>query len=950
MFFRHKEVTVYPEDRNKPENGEGLNVPAEIELERVWPLDRSTNELIRNPEEIQKLDYESWLRKACARTGSEFISYNIESGTWKFKVSHFSKYGCDEEEDLHAQQTAAQNEKAAQQSTAPKGLGGIPQQKLQQQQQQQRKSTVLGAAGGGALTGPSGDASAVSPRPQKSALVQPKEGGDKYPMANLLNQMVAQAHKQLRHPMETGHPPASDVELNPLTPCDSDDEDDDDLEDDEEDELENPPNAFEIRRPSVRLSTQPEPQSLRTGQVAAPLPKYKPILKDCGTEKSRMLKSVLSIDDFDEEPSSFSLLDTQPPTKKSRPIGVMAVAAADLEHPDSGQRLKKRLSMLHAQSPPMTSTPRPEFLPNPAAALRPKEPVQLSDQPVEDLFSVLKPSSCSNAVRLQGSTRVCFLPNGQFLTVSPSASSKSGINKQVNINQLVSYAEKQETAPLSETYRAVLEKQMLDRLDKEGVLFQEHITAIQAQLRSCEIVQVKREMESELVIWELCDILWPGELDIESGFVQDDGFLLCQRKRLGHWIRKHGAVLFGDCYDKSDKSVLGLLKKGLHEGASDAALQEGNLWLAVAIETSPHLLLNFQDDPSVLDGMPKDSSDVFSIVSGNLRNLSWLNGNMVREMTTFQWFQHFGLYIWYEGPVRTLLPVSVERAVREFEGMMREIAEDDECPLPDSESSSIANLAMHLLKLYSCTGYPMNIVLAPRTWTLDCLDYKLDWLLMRSLEEIGYSPGDDVYKGVCLGFTGMLDGIGMWKWCQFVMSHIPGPDCEAEDIPEEMLKEKLAQEAFCQRIMERYIGEEGMATQEEFLVYQLRVSEMLIYSTRSWKSRMSGRKREDLIMWYLGNMEQWQEAFGVMNKFMESGMALDLIGGRLPGQARNILQHLMRMEDNKERIVGWDVNGKMLVNYLKMQFAKDDVDSMEAAVVSFMESVIKFKPANIHQW
>lgn len=908
-------------------------------------------------EDIQKLDYENKLRKSCNRTGAEFISYNITHGTWKFKVPHFSKYSCDVEED--------EEDPAALQKQQQKGLGGIPQQKLQQQRANMGLMASGAAAGGPGPSGGGGSGDGPSQAMQMSRMSIPAHysgGMGAPPMPSIPSPPLPP------HLMEGG--PQSDVELNPLSPCDSDDEDDDDLDDDDgDDDIDE--RDLVIRRPSVRMSLQPQGGS---GGITSPssegahlppgsLPKYKPILKDCGTEKSRLMKSVMSIDDYGEA-DLHQIMDSQPPSKKRRPQSMMILSNyQEYDFPEESQRLKKRLTMIqepvsavasHHQAVASSVNNKP-----PPQTVMTCEPIQFDEEnEVENVFKGIRKGA---GIQLGGCSRVCFLPNGSFVTVVQNTNRKTaGFKGEVKIKQLVSYADKQEGAAASSSYRLVLEKQMQDRLEKEGVLFQDHLDALREVIRVGEggggraKGQAMRTLREELVIWELCDILWPGEMDIDGHFLEDDGFLLEQRKRLGNWLRRNASVLFGGEYDGGDTSVLGYLKKGLIECASDEAIVQGNLWLSVVLETSPYLMLDIGEGKEVLEGMPKDMSDVFALVSGNMRNLSWLSGEKVLGMTTHDWLQHFALFVWYEGPVRTQLPVSVEKAVREYEELMRIIGGDDECPLPSTETSTIANLAMHLLKMYSCTGYPMNVVLSPRTWSLDCLDYKLDWLLMRNLEEIGYSPGDDLYRDVCLSFTGMLEGIGKWQWCHFVMAHLPGPDCEAEgelDGPEAIDKERRAREVFCQRLLERNIGEMGMSLQDEmFLVRHLGVDEQLIYAIKSWKSGLPRRKRPDEVMWYLGNMKKWQDGFNLLTKYMESGQALDLIGSRLPALAHSIQSHLKRLEDNRSRIVGWDVMGKMVTNYLRMLYDQEDVDRTEQAVINFTGSVVKFTPVNTNQW
>nr|CAD7395541.1 unnamed protein product [Timema cristinae] len=125
VHFRHKEVVVYPDDEKKPPLGEGLNRKAQVTLDRVWPMDKARREPITDPERLIQMNYEGKLRKVCAKLGTRFLDYRPQTGSWVFKVDHFSKYGLsdsdDDDDDLV--------------TSDPKKLKtGAPLQKLQQLQ------------------------------------------------------------------------------------------------------------------------------------------------------------------------------------------------------------------------------------------------------------------------------------------------------------------------------------------------------------------------------------------------------------------------------------------------------------------------------------------------------------------------------------------------------------------------------------------------------------------------------------------------------------------------------------------------------------------------------------------------------------------------------------------------------------------------------------------------
>lgn len=90
VVIRPKLVIVYPGEEGKPPVGQGLNVPAKIELEDCWPLDRATRRPITDPNNERMKHH---IRRLETMEGTEFISFDANTGKWTFKVFHFTVYG-----------------------------------------------------------------------------------------------------------------------------------------------------------------------------------------------------------------------------------------------------------------------------------------------------------------------------------------------------------------------------------------------------------------------------------------------------------------------------------------------------------------------------------------------------------------------------------------------------------------------------------------------------------------------------------------------------------------------------------------------------------------------------------------------------------------------------------------------------------------------------------------
>ena len=87
--FHPKEIIVYPDEENKPDEGQELNKPAIVQLEQIFPSNGNK----------KKAGYAEKVKKKTIQMDATFIEYSVESGIWKFRTEHFSRYGLDSEDE-----------------------------------------------------------------------------------------------------------------------------------------------------------------------------------------------------------------------------------------------------------------------------------------------------------------------------------------------------------------------------------------------------------------------------------------------------------------------------------------------------------------------------------------------------------------------------------------------------------------------------------------------------------------------------------------------------------------------------------------------------------------------------------------------------------------------------------------------------------------------------------
>ncbi|KAJ3344175.1 hypothetical protein HDU91_000271 [Kappamyces sp. JEL0680] len=96
VIISNQVVTVYPDDETKAPPGEGLNVPAIITLSSCWPKDKQTGAIIDSEGDPR---FDKHLKKLKSMPDTTFIGFEVITGTWKFRVEHFSRYGLVDDDD-----------------------------------------------------------------------------------------------------------------------------------------------------------------------------------------------------------------------------------------------------------------------------------------------------------------------------------------------------------------------------------------------------------------------------------------------------------------------------------------------------------------------------------------------------------------------------------------------------------------------------------------------------------------------------------------------------------------------------------------------------------------------------------------------------------------------------------------------------------------------------------
>ncbi|XP_034406780.1 nuclear pore complex protein Nup98-Nup96 isoform X3 [Cyclopterus lumpus] len=924
VHFRRKEVIVYPDDKNKPLEGEGLNRRAEVTLDGVWPNDKTACTQIRSPERLTEMNYEGRLEKASRKQGARFLEYRAETGSWVFEVAHFSKYGLqdsDEEEDVPLK---ADPKKLKTMSSLPARLQLPP---SQQQVAPQAQPDAVELPGGVAELD-SDMADITQSFPTESML----GGGDDddLPACDLdwTNGKLGGLIPAENDGVSASGRMASSLGINPHTlqimkaSLFAEDEEESDMIQDQrvmKVDVSSPrivvPGAQS--RPSVggllqarftsglfsQLSDSPRPPPLPRGSPGPPsflLPPRTPELS-VRTVGVRRLGGPVALKESVTMGKGGLLMDAGLFAGRSFRVGWgpgwtlahcgQRLGSPAAKRPDRHERTITDFSFLPkpARSKPLIESPYKVVLEQ-LAGLDP--PVKTGEE------------QQSQAV-LQRPLEICL----KHCTVDTSdASACPLVRPQPGVAALHEYAE-------------WIVELSGERGDADPLL----------------------GYWSE--VWTLCEALWgrmgPAHLEPDAEPPGAYEQQLERRRTFSAWLSRGAA--------RRVEEEVALATKGRHADAvfsyltgnrvSEAcrlAQKEGDHRLSLLLSQAAGsqycrdlLALQLTDwNRMQTDSyLPEERLRIFTLLSG--KPVWQSSDSVVNVCSELDWKRCVAVHLWFMLPPTASVADALARYEAAFQGsceggkyacaplpayleaeqadMMEEEEEEAESKRP------LHDLCFHLLKLYSDRHYSLQQLLDPLAVTWQRLDYRLSWHLWGVLQALHYGHLSAARQGLLhTSYAAQLESAGLWHMAVFILLHI-ADHTQRERAVREMLT------LHC-RLQET----DESLRRERFLTERLLIPDQWLHEAKATRARRDADRHGEA--WHLYRAGHWSQC----HRLLIQHLASDCIINDNHDYLLEFLEELA-VPEHSATIQDWDTAGRVYLDYIRVIKTLQDIQQVESS-------------------
>ncbi|KAM6984594.1 nuclear pore complex protein Nup98-Nup96 [Aplochiton taeniatus] len=936
VHFRRKEIIVYPDDKNKPAEGEGLNRRAEVTLDGVWPNDKTSCTQIKSSERLAEMNYEGRLENASRKQGARFLEYRPETGSWVFEVAHFSKYGLldsDEEEEVPLK-------------SDPKKLKTVPSLPpgLQQPLASQAQSTVLDqlsrvsevdsdmaditqdALGAESVLGEGEEPESVLG--EESAL-----GGRVGGFPPTEHEPMSASSLDLR-PLASSQIPSS-MGINPHTLqimkaslfADEDDDEDGDMFQEHR-----KMKGSDFTSPRILLpGTQGRPSigGLLQTRFSSALFSQLPDVPFGGAPPLKLPQQPSRLSPWPSLGPSFLL-----PAPGPEPI-IRTVGARRLGGPVAPENSimtgKGRLLM--------------------DAALFKGRSFRVGWGPGWTLVHSGDTLSCSQTKELaQGDTGGGF----GFLSKPTKNKQLSESPFKVVLERVVG-PESQDREESQAVYQRPLEISLkhCSISTEEGscplIVPQPGVGALHDYARWIhQLHQDHGELDAVLghwyQVWTLCEALWgrlgPLEPDQDPSCPEPEPaspYLkqLQRRQSFSAWLASSATSRIQEEVGSARKgshvdAIFSYLTGHMISEACSLAQKNGDHRLSLLLSQAGGsqycrdlLVLQLADwNRMQTDSfLSEERLRVFALLAGKP---VWQSMDcVVNVCMELDWKRCVAVHLWYMLPPTASVAEALALYEDAFQGSsegqryacapLPPYLEEEEEVVEGAESKRpLYDICFHLLKLYSDRHYSLEQLLDPLTVTWERLDYRLSWHLWAVLQALHYSHLSPGRQGLIhSSYAAQLESKGLWEQAVFVLLHIP----------QNTLRERAVREMLQQHCP--LVDTEESAEKERFLTERLLLPEHWIHQAKATRARRHGdTHRQALHLYRAGH---WNQCHRVVITHLASDCIInenhDLLCEFLEGLA--VLERSAVIQD-------WDTAGRVYLDYMTVIRTLQDIQQMDS--------------------
>ncbi|XP_021098892.1 nuclear pore complex protein Nup98-Nup96 isoform X6 [Heterocephalus glaber] len=906
VHIRRKEVIVYIDDDQKPPVGEGLNRKAEVTLDGVWPTDKTSRCLIKSPDRLADINYEGRLEAVSRKQGAQFKEYRPETGSWVFKVSHFSKYGLqdsDEEEEERPSKASTKKLK-----TAPLPPAG-------------QTAPLQMALNGKPALPPQSQSPEVE---QLGRVVELDSDMVDISQEPVLDSMLEESMPEDQEPVSASTHIASSLGINPhvlqiMKASLLADEEDVDMMDQPFSHLPSKGDTSEeICSPRLPISAIHSSKSrslvgglLQSKFTSGAFLSPSASVQECRTPRVSSSMNIPSTSPWSVPPPLATVFTVPSPS-----LEVQLKTVGTRRHPGLVPLEKSVMygkgNLLMDMALFMGRSFRVGWGPNWTLANsgeRLNDSHELENHQIADFMEY------------------GFLPNRvavKSLTESPF---------KVHLEKLSLRQRKlDEDLQLFQTPLELKLKHSTVNVDELCPFITPNVGVAVIHDYARWVKEVSRDtLEAQIVkpwslTWTLCEALWGHLKDLDSQPGEPSAYtqILERRRAFSHWLSNSAtAVIEEEVSIRKDnpiEAVFSYLTGNRISEACSLAQQSGDHRLALLLSqlVGSHSLRNLLS--MQLADWHHLHADCF-IQKERLRVYALLAGKPVWQISQqkqinvcaqLDWKRSLAVHLWY------LLPptASISRALNKYEEAFQNISSGEKyaCPpLPsylegsgcmvqkekDSEIP-LRDVCFHLLKLYTNRKYDLDQLLEPRSVTANPLDYRLSWHLWEVLQTLNYNHLEKPREGVLqASYAGQLESEGLWEWAIFVFLHI-----DNSSIREKAVRELLTRHCQLLETPESW-------AKETFLTQKLCVPAEWIHEAKAVRAHMESDKHLEAL--YLFKAGHWNRC----HKLVIRHLASDAIINENYDYLKGFLEDLAPPECSS-LIQDWETSGLVYLDYIQV--------------------------------